>query len=172
MELLILAFACKAACARRVILVVPYLPYCKQNKMRKRGSITCKLIAQLICSTGIDHVITIDLHSKEIQVWTVFPVVHYNFRVSSMFLLIICALLHFWFVISWKQLRITETALSLPKIQIVLPELPVMLSVFVSRWLSFMVLIARKLSKLMVVHHPLPRKETSSKLSAFTIRHF
>ncbi|CDS40140.1 phosphoribosyl pyrophosphokinase [Echinococcus multilocularis] len=67
MELLILAFACKAACARRVILVVPYLPYCKQNKMRKRGSITCKLIAQLICSTGIDHVITIDLHSKEIQ---------------------------------------------------------------------------------------------------------
>ncbi|KAM7540598.1 hypothetical protein Aperf_G00000031394 [Anoplocephala perfoliata] len=67
MELLILAFACKAACARRIILVVPYLPYCKQNKMRKRGSITCKLIAQLICSTGIDHVITIDLHSKEIQ---------------------------------------------------------------------------------------------------------
>ena len=70
MELLILAFACRAACARRVILVVPYLPYCKQNKMRKRGSITCKLIAQLICSTGIDNVITIDLHSKEIQVWS------------------------------------------------------------------------------------------------------
>nr|CUU00260.1 hypothetical transcript [Hymenolepis microstoma] len=67
MEMLILAFACKAACARRVVLVIPYLPYCKQNKMRKRGSITCKLIAQLICSTGIDQVITIDLHSKEIQ---------------------------------------------------------------------------------------------------------
>uniref|UniRef100_A0A5K3EJT2 Pribosyltran_N domain-containing protein n=1 Tax=Mesocestoides corti TaxID=53468 RepID=A0A5K3EJT2_MESCO len=67
MEMLILAFACRAACARRVIIVMPYLPYCMQNKMRKRGSITCKLIAQLICSTGIDHVITIDLHSKEIQ---------------------------------------------------------------------------------------------------------
>ncbi|TGZ62483.1 hypothetical protein CRM22_007417 [Opisthorchis felineus] len=67
MELLILAYAAKSACARKVVAVVPYLPYCKQSKRRKRGPITSKLLAKMLCASGIDHVITLDLHSKEIQ---------------------------------------------------------------------------------------------------------
>ncbi|KAF8560698.1 hypothetical protein P879_07306 [Paragonimus westermani] len=67
MELLILAYSAKSACARKVIAVVPYLPYSKQSKRRKRGPITCKLLAKMLCASGINHMITLDLHSKEIQ---------------------------------------------------------------------------------------------------------
>ncbi|BHF59286.1 Phosphoribosyl pyrophosphate synthase-associated protein 1 [Sparganum proliferum] len=88
MELLVMAFACRAACARRIVVVMPYLPYCKQNKMRKRGSITCKLIAKMICSTGVDHVITMDLHSKEIQGFFDVPVD--NLRASPFLIRYIC----------------------------------------------------------------------------------
>lgn len=35
--------------------------------MRKRGSIVSKLLAQMLCSSGLTHVITMDLHQKEIQ---------------------------------------------------------------------------------------------------------
>ncbi|KAJ8319252.1 hypothetical protein KUTeg_004343 [Tegillarca granosa] len=39
MELLIIAYACKTSCARNIVGVIPYMPYSKQSKMRKRGSI-------------------------------------------------------------------------------------------------------------------------------------
>lgn len=68
MELLILAHASRTACARKVVAVMPYLPYCKQSKRRKRGPITSKLVAKMLCASGIDHLITLDLHAKEIQV--------------------------------------------------------------------------------------------------------
>ncbi|XP_031549006.1 phosphoribosyl pyrophosphate synthase-associated protein 2-like [Actinia tenebrosa] len=67
MELLIMAHTCKIACARRIIGVIPYLPYSKQSKMNKRGSIPAKLIASLMCKSGLTSIITMDLHSKEIQ---------------------------------------------------------------------------------------------------------
>ncbi|XP_039261338.1 phosphoribosyl pyrophosphate synthase-associated protein 2-like [Styela clava] len=67
MELLIMAYACKTSCAHRIIGVVPYLPYSKQCKMRKRGSVVSKLVATLLCKTGLDHLITMDLHQREIQ---------------------------------------------------------------------------------------------------------
>lgn len=67
MELLIMTYACKTASARRIVGVIPYLPYCKQSKMRKRGSIVCKLFAQMLVRAGLTHVITMDLHQKEIQ---------------------------------------------------------------------------------------------------------
>jgi len=35
--------------------------------MRKRGSIVSKLLAKMLCSSGLTHVITMDLHQKEIQ---------------------------------------------------------------------------------------------------------
>jgi len=74
MELLIMTYACKTASARRIIGVVPYLPYCKQSKMRKRGSIVCKLMAQMLVRAGLTHVITMDLHQKEIQGFFNIPV--------------------------------------------------------------------------------------------------
>ncbi|XP_002165257.3 phosphoribosyl pyrophosphate synthase-associated protein 1 isoform X1 [Hydra vulgaris] len=67
MELLMMCYALKTACCRRVIAVVPYLPYSKQSKMRNRGAIPAKLFAQLLCRAGMDHMLTLDLHSKEVQ---------------------------------------------------------------------------------------------------------
>uniref|UniRef100_A0A4W3H6B3 Phosphoribosyl pyrophosphate synthetase associated protein 1 n=2 Tax=Callorhinchus milii TaxID=7868 RepID=A0A4W3H6B3_CALMI len=67
MELLIMAYACKTSCARNIIGVIPYFPYSKQCKMRKRGSIVCKLLASMLSKAGLTHIITMDLHQKEIQ---------------------------------------------------------------------------------------------------------
>uniref|UniRef100_A0A8D0SAK2 Phosphoribosyl pyrophosphate synthetase associated protein 1 n=2 Tax=Sus scrofa TaxID=9823 RepID=A0A8D0SAK2_PIG len=91
MELLIMAYALKTACARNIIGVIPYFPYSKQSKMRKRGSIVCKLLASMLAKadsffflllvllflfyfTGLTHIITMDLHQKEIQGFFSFPV--------------------------------------------------------------------------------------------------
>lgn len=65
MEMLIMAYACKTSSARRVVGVIPYLPYSRQSKMRRRGNISLKLLAQLMVKGGYDHIITVDLHSKE-----------------------------------------------------------------------------------------------------------
>ena len=52
MELLIVIYACKTSSARKIIAVIPYLPYSRQCKMRKRGCITAKLVAKLLCNAG------------------------------------------------------------------------------------------------------------------------
>ena len=52
LELLIMAYALKTACARNIIGVIPYFPYSKQSKMRKRGSIVCKLLASMLAKAG------------------------------------------------------------------------------------------------------------------------
>ncbi|KAJ3100917.1 hypothetical protein HDU97_001857 [Phlyctochytrium planicorne] len=60
MELLIMVNACKLASAKRITAVIPYFPYMKQSKKKKaRGAITAK--------PGVDHIITMDLHSSQIQ---------------------------------------------------------------------------------------------------------
>merc|ERR1719245_1343796 len=65
MEMLIMAYACTTSTARRVVGVIPYLPYSQQSKMRRRGNISLKLVAQMLVKAGFDHIITVDLHSKE-----------------------------------------------------------------------------------------------------------
>ncbi|XP_062537242.1 phosphoribosyl pyrophosphate synthase-associated protein 2-like [Armigeres subalbatus] len=67
MELLIMAYACKTSSANSIVGVIPYLPYSKQCKMRKRGCIVSKLLARMMCTSGLSHIITMDLHQKEIQ---------------------------------------------------------------------------------------------------------
>lgn len=52
MELLIMAYALKTSCAKNIIGVIPYFPYSKQCKMRKRGSIVCKLLASMLAKAG------------------------------------------------------------------------------------------------------------------------
>lgn len=74
MELQILAYACHTSSARKVVGVVPYIPYSKQSKMRKRGSIVCKLLAKMLSKSGLTQIITIDLHQKEIQGFFDIPV--------------------------------------------------------------------------------------------------
>ena len=74
MEMLITCYAAKTASARQVIGVMPYLPYCKHSKMRKRGCITAKLVANMMAKAGMSHLITMDLYNKEIQGFFDFPV--------------------------------------------------------------------------------------------------
>ena len=52
MEMLIMGYAFKTSSARKIVGVVPYLPYSKQSKMRKRGCIVAKLIAQMMSMSG------------------------------------------------------------------------------------------------------------------------
>lgn len=68
MELMIMIYACKTSSARSITVLMPYLPYCKQSKMRKRGSIVSKLLATMLSRSGMTRLITMDLYSKEIQV--------------------------------------------------------------------------------------------------------
>lgn len=46
-----MAYACKTSSARSIVGVIPYLPYSKQCKMRKRGCIVSKLLAK-VCKNG------------------------------------------------------------------------------------------------------------------------
>ncbi|CAG5128128.1 unnamed protein product [Candidula unifasciata] len=81
MELMIIAYACRTSSASNVIGVIPYLPYSKQSKMRKRGCIVGKLIATMLGKAGFSHVITMDLHQKEVQGFFDIPVD--NLRASA-----------------------------------------------------------------------------------------
>ncbi|CAG9790852.1 unnamed protein product [Diatraea saccharalis] len=75
MELFIMINACKIAAASRVTAVVPCFPYSRQDKKDKsRAPITAKLLANLMSVAGADHVITIDLHSSQIQGFFNIPV--------------------------------------------------------------------------------------------------
>ncbi|KAM3961648.1 ribose-phosphate pyrophosphokinase 2 [Aphomia sociella] len=75
MELFIMINACKIASASRVTAVIPSFPYSRQDKKEKcRAPIAAKLLANLISVAGADHVITIDLHSSQIQGFFNIPV--------------------------------------------------------------------------------------------------
>ncbi len=68
MELLVMLDAAKRASARRVTAVIPYFGYARQDrKDQPRVSITAKLVANLITVAGADRVLTMDLHSPQIQ---------------------------------------------------------------------------------------------------------
>ena len=62
-----MAYTCKTSSAKNIVGVLPYLPYSKQSKMRKRGCIASKLLAKMMCKSGLTQVITVDLHQKEVQ---------------------------------------------------------------------------------------------------------
>ncbi|KAH3663666.1 hypothetical protein OGAPHI_005067 [Ogataea philodendri] len=68
LELLIMINACKTASARRITAVLPNFPYARQDRKDKsRAPITAKLMADMLTSSGCDHVITMDLHASQIQ---------------------------------------------------------------------------------------------------------
>lgn len=77
LELLLLIDAAKRASARRVTAVIPYFAYARQDrKDQPRVSISAKLVANLITRSGADRVITIDLHSSQIQGFFDIPMDH------------------------------------------------------------------------------------------------
>jgi len=68
MELLLMIDAFKRASAGRITAVIPYYGYARQDrKSRSREPISAKLIADLITTAGADRVLTMDLHSPQIQ---------------------------------------------------------------------------------------------------------
>ncbi len=75
MELLIMIDAMKRSSASRITAVVPYYGYSRQDrKDRPRVPITAKLVANLITVAGADRVLSIDMHSGQIQGFFDIPV--------------------------------------------------------------------------------------------------
>jgi len=68
-ELLIIVDALRRASAGRVTAVVPYFGYARQDRRVRsaRVPITAKVVADMMVSVGIDRVLTVDLHSEQIQ---------------------------------------------------------------------------------------------------------
>ena len=85
MELLIMLDAAKRASAGRITAVIPYFGYARQDrKDQPRVPITSRLCADLLETAGANRVLTMDLHSPQIQAFFDIPVDHLY---SSMVLL-------------------------------------------------------------------------------------
>ncbi len=77
MELLAMIDACRRASAERVSAVVPYFGYARQDRKHAgRVPITSKLVANLIAVVGAARVLTMDLHTDQIQGFFDIPVDH------------------------------------------------------------------------------------------------
>ena len=68
MELLIMTDALRRASAGRITAVVPYFGYARQDcKDRSHAPISAKLVANLLTAAGVDRVVSMDLHSPQVQ---------------------------------------------------------------------------------------------------------
>ncbi|MDD5822933.1 MAG: ribose-phosphate diphosphokinase [Firmicutes bacterium] len=77
MELLIMTDAVRRASAKSVTAVIPYYGYARQDRKAKaRDPITSKLVANMLVGSGIDRVVTMDLHANQIQGYFDIPVDH------------------------------------------------------------------------------------------------
>lgn len=77
MELLLLIDAAKRASARRIVAVIPYFGFARQDRKDKpRVAIGSKLIANLLTAAGVTRVVTMDLHADQIQGFFEVPVDH------------------------------------------------------------------------------------------------
>lgn len=77
MELLLMIDAAKRASAYKIVAVIPYYGYARQDRKDKpRVAIGAKLVATLLESAGADRVITMDLHAPQIQAFFDIPVDH------------------------------------------------------------------------------------------------
>jgi ribose-phosphate pyrophosphokinase len=77
MELLLMIDAAKRASAYEVVAVIPYLGYARQDRKDKpRCAIGAKLVADLLTATGVNRVMTMDLHADQIQGFFNVPVDH------------------------------------------------------------------------------------------------
>ena len=77
MELLLMIDAARRASANKIIAVLPYYGYARQDrKDRPRVAIGSKLIANMLVAAGADRIITMDLHAPQIQAYFDIPVDH------------------------------------------------------------------------------------------------
>ena len=76
-ELLLLVDAAKRASAKRIVAVLPYFGFARQDRKDKpRVAIGAKLVANLLTAAGVTRVITMDLHADQIQGFFEVPVDH------------------------------------------------------------------------------------------------
>jgi len=84
-ELLMMVDAAKRASAKRIVAVMPYFGFARQDRKDKpRVSIGAKLVANMLTAAGVDRVMTMDLHADQIQGFFEVPVDH--LFASSIFL--------------------------------------------------------------------------------------
>ena len=77
MEMLLMVDAARRASAARITAVMPYFGYARQDrKDQPRVSIAASMIAHLLEQTGVDRVLTMDLHAAQIQGFFTIPVDH------------------------------------------------------------------------------------------------
>ena len=77
MEMLLMIDAAKRASAHKIIAVLPYFGWARQDrKDQPRVSIGAKLVANMLVSAGVDRVMTMDLHADQIQGFFEVPVDH------------------------------------------------------------------------------------------------
>src|ERR687884_249791 len=77
MEQLIMVDALKRASAKRITVVAPFFPYARQDKKhRGREPISARLVADLFKTAGADRLMTVDLHTAQIQGFFDGPVDH------------------------------------------------------------------------------------------------
>lgn len=74
-ELLVMCQGAKLSFAKSVHVILPYMPYSRQDRISQpREGISAKLVAQMLETAGADHVITLNLHSSQIQGFFSVPV--------------------------------------------------------------------------------------------------
>ncbi|MGW5055572.1 ribose-phosphate diphosphokinase [Actinokineospora sp. NPDC004072] len=77
MEQLLMVDALKRASAKRITVIMPFYPYARQDKKHKgREPISARLIADLFKTAGADRIMTVDLHTAQIQGFFDGPVDH------------------------------------------------------------------------------------------------
>ena len=77
MELLQMIDAARRASAYKVVAVIPYFGFARQDRKDKpRVSIGAKLVANLLTASGVDRIMTLDLHADQIQGFFDVPVDH------------------------------------------------------------------------------------------------
>lgn len=76
-ELLLMVDAAKRASARKIIAVIPYFGFARQDRKDKpRVAIGAKLVANMLAAAGVDRIMTMDLHADQIQGFFEVPVDH------------------------------------------------------------------------------------------------
>ncbi|TFL17951.1 ribose-phosphate pyrophosphokinase [Jannaschia formosa] len=102
MELLIMTDALRRSSAGRITAVIPYFGYARQDRRTKsRSPISAKLVANLITNSGVERILTMDLHAAQIQGFFDIPVdnlyaspifeldIRYHFRDSMQDLMVV-----------------------------------------------------------------------------------